>query len=192
LRSGHELAQCSSLPQTKQPPSLLFFFFLKVVVCLAFELFSYLFFFFLLRDAFEFFFCIILTLEDSTPFAHLRVLLNIKRPNKLSHAKLLSLVLKGGSKIPPRRWQLSDYTTGHKLIEQHTWELFEFLNQRLYLMSLFDHRTVVNHFVVNIAAPWRTTRYWRQKHQTWHQMHPIIPCLSGNEYSCPHTWYEVH
>src|ERR1041384_6572540 len=68
LRSGHALAQWSVLPQTKQPSFVSFpFFFLNVVICLGLSFFSC--FFFLLRDALEFFFCTTLALEDSTPFS---------------------------------------------------------------------------------------------------------------------------
>jgi len=95
LRSRHELAQCSSLPQTKQPLSLLFFFFLKVVVCFGFELFSCLFFFFLLRDALLFFLYTILAAEDSSrfPCVSFALTLSLTSRDPISSATLNSCLL---------------------------------------------------------------------------------------------------
>jgi hypothetical protein len=56
------------------------------------------------------------------------------------------------SKIPPRKWQLRDNTSGHKLVGYHTWRLFatipEIFCQRMYLMGLFYNRTIFNHPIV--------------------------------------------
>jgi hypothetical protein len=63
---------------------------------LGFMEFYCLFFFLLLQNVLEFFFCTILALEVSTPFSTSdfwsRAFLNIKSINKFSHTKLLSLV----------------------------------------------------------------------------------------------------
>jgi hypothetical protein len=77
-----------------------------------------------------------------------RPLLNIKRSNKFNHTKLLTLMFKSGSKIRPTRQQLSDNIADQKLVRQHTWKLFEFLSQRLYLVRLFANKRITNHLIV--------------------------------------------
>jgi hypothetical protein len=57
-------------------------------------------------------------------------------------------MFKSGSKIRPTRQQLSDNIADQKLVRQHTWKLFEFLSQRLYLVRLFANKRITNHLIV--------------------------------------------
>jgi hypothetical protein len=96
-QNGHGLGThlSNAYRSCKQSNHILCSFLLKSGCLLSLRVVLLLVLLLLLRDALEFFFCTILALEDSTPFPRVfcaRPFLNIKRPNKLSHTKLLSLV----------------------------------------------------------------------------------------------------
>jgi hypothetical protein len=72
------------------------------------------------------------------------LVLNIKGPNKLNSAKLLSLVFQGSCKVSSILWQLSNDTACHKLVRKYTPKQLKFLHQCLYFMILFDYWMALN------------------------------------------------